>query len=895
MSKVLIIFILIAYLGLLFFLAYWAEKNKRSKWVNNPYIYALSLAVYCSAWTYYGSVGAAARGDYSFLTVYLGPVIAAPLWIVVLKKIVTLSKVYNVSSIADFISLRYANNRSLGAIVTLVSAASIIPYVALQLKAISETYGLITANGTVSNSSFVITDSTFYIAILLAIFVAFFGTLSLDASKQKKGVVFSVAMESLLKLLIFLIVGIYVSYYLFKNPGEITEKVQKLGIINPYEGVSSVTAGINWFFMIALSFLAIFLLPRQFQVAVVEQSNFKQIKKGIWVFPLYLLLFNIFVIFIAWGGLILLGEKVNYDYITMLIPISQGNYFLATMVFLGGFSAVISMIVISTLALSTMLSNNLIIPYGFIHRFTKKQNFQNVKTIKTIRRICIFVTILLAYGLYASFNPEVSLYAIGLISFLVIAQLAPSFFLGLYWNRGSAKGAAWGILIGLLTITYTYIIPFLSTEVMASNNFVIEGFLGISALKPYALFGISFLEKTPHALFWSLLLNTFLFALISLVRKGNYRERNYGEVFVHPEKFDGVNEDAYVWKGEANYADIKNVLIKFLGEQRTKRAINIFKKRNNIEGNELTVNAKFIDFSEKLLTGAVGTSSARILIGKVSKEQPVSLNEVLHILEENKETTALNKALKENSLALEKITEKLSKANETLLLQDKQKDDFLDTVAHELKTPITSMHASAEVLEDDEMPAELRKQFLKNIFNDAERLTRLINDILNLERLSSGKLPMNFEQKSLKSTIEKAIASVEGELKRKGITIDLQLNDVIMNQDEDRIVQVFVNLFSNSFKFLPVDNQKISIKLTENKNEATVSFWDNGKGIAKKDIPYVFDKFYQSDNQTLKKPKGSGFGLAICKQIIKSHNGTITVDQSVKKGTNIIIKLPKDE
>lgn len=893
MSKGLIIIILIAYLGLLFFLAYWAEKNKRSKWVNNPYIYALSLAVYCSAWTYYGSVGAAARGDYSFLTVYLGPIIAAPLWIVVLKKIVALSKAYNVSSIADFISLRYANNRSLGALVTLVCAISIIPYVALQLKAISETYGLITANDTITKSSFVIGDSTFYIAILLAVFVAFFGTLSLDASRQKKGVVFSVAMESLLKLVIFLIIGIYVSYFLFKNPGEITHKIDQLGIINPYEGVRSVTQGMNWFFMIALSFLAIFLLPRQFQVSVVEQSYFKQIKKGIWVFPLYLLLFNIFVIFIAWGGLILLGDQVNYDHITILIPLSQGNYILATLVFLGGFSAVISMIVISTLALSTMLSNNLIIPYGFINRFSKKQNYQNEKTIKTIRRIGIFLTILLGYGLYASFNPRVSLYAIGLISFLIIAQLAPAFFLGLYWNRGSSKGAAWGILSGLLIIAYTYVVPFISAEVMQSDKFIANGLFGISALKPYELFGVSFLDKTPHALFWSLLINTFLFAFISLVRKGNYRERNYGEVFVHPEKFEGINDDNYVWKGEANFLEIKNVLVKFLGEQRTNRAINIFKKRNNIPEKEPTVNAKFIDFSEKLLTGAVGTSSARILIGKVSKEQPVSLNEVLNILEENKETTALNKALKEKSQALEKMTQKLSQANKSLVIQDKQKDDFLDTVAHELKTPITSMHASAEVLDDDEMPAELRKQFLKNILSDSERLTRLINDILNLERLSSGKLPMEFETKNVKNTVEKAIASVEGEIKKKGITIEKNLDDVTFYHDEDRLIQVFVNLFSNSFKFLPVENPKIKVKLSATPELITISFWDNGKGIDEADMPFVFDKFYQSGNQTLKKPKGSGFGLAICKQIIKSHGGTIEVDKTVKKGTNIIIKLPK--
>lgn len=896
MSKLALILIILAYLGVLFLIAYWAEKNHTSKWVNHPVIYALSLAVYCSAWTYYGSVGMAARSGVEFLTIYIGPIIAAPLWIFLMRKIIQLSKLYNISSIADFISLRYGNNRSLGAIVTMVCAASIIPYISLQLKAISETFEIVTTSTIGIEGNSVLTDSTFYIAIILAVFASFFGTLSLDASKNRKGVMFSVAFESVLKLFFFLIIGVYVSFYLFDGTTDLYEKasteidLQKLSTINTDHG------GINWYFTIVLSFLAIFLLPRQFQTSVVEYTNRKQLKTAIWLFPLYLLLFNVFVIFIAWGGLLLLGDQVNADYFTLLIPMSFGHNWLSILVFLGGLSAVISMVVVSTLALSTMLSNNLIIPYGFIKTFSENKSSQNEKTIKTIRRISVFVLIILAYLLYSSFNPEISLFSIGLISFLIIAQLAPSFFIGMFWNRGSSLGAKYGLLAGCFVVIYTYLAPFFTENIFDYSSFASQGPMQINALKPYALFGVDFLNPVNHSLYWSLFVNLSFYLIFSIVKKGDYRERNYGEMFVNSEEVAQMKETAYVWKGEAYVEDIQNILVKFIGENRAQKAIRIFRKRYQVDPNERLADGRFINFAEKLLTGAVGSASAKILIGNVAKEKPVSLIEVLKILEENKEAISESKTLQEKSEQLLKLTNKLKMVNQELKIQDQLKDDFLDTVAHELKTPITSIKASCEVLlEDEDMPADIQEQFLNNINHDTDRLTILINDILDLEKLSSGRDEMNLQFNSLSACIQEAIEGIQSIANKKQVAINWNSPSKLkLKFDYNKMIQVFTNVLSNALKFVEEGNGKIDIRVTEDEEFYLCSFRDNGKGIPEEDLQLIFKKFYQSKNQMLKKPTGSGFGLAICKQIIELHGGEIFATSKLQTGAEIIIKLPKN-
>lgn len=894
MSNYVLFIIIVTYLAALFFIAYVAEKNSKSKWVNNSVVYTLSLAVYCTAWTYYGSIGIAANSGVNFLPIYLGPVIAAPLWIVLMRKIVRISKQHKISSIADFISLRYGNHRFLGALVTIVCLMAIVPYISLQLKAVSETFQILSDDTSYVATS-VYDDSTFYIALLLAVFATFFGTQTTDASEKHKGIVMSVAFESVLKLVFFLFVGVYVTYVLFDGTEDIytkmsaAENFESLITINGFEG------GFNWLYTIMLSFMAIFLLPRQFQVSVVENVREKHLKNAIWMFPLYLLLFNFFVIFIAWAGNLTIGNTVQAEYYALLLPLQNGNTFLSVLVFLGGFSAVISMVVVATLALSTMVSNNLVIPYGFLDYFIKSHPERNAKYIKNIRRISIFLIIISAYAFYVNFSFELSLYSIGLMAFVIIAQLAPSFFIGLFWNRGSSQATIAGIISGIAVVFYTLILPFSLHALNGSDDLVQNGFAGIAVLKPHALFGIDFLSPPAHAFFWSILVNLFCYMTFSVIKKGNYRERNYAEMYVDSKNYTDLQDGALVWKGEAYVADIKKVLVKFLGDTRTERALNLFFRKYDLPIDTQMADARLINFSEKLLTGSIGSASAKILIASVVKEDEVSLVEVLKILEESKETIARNKLLREKSNELTQLTNQLKDANEELIEKDRQKDEFLDTVAHELKTPITGIRAATELLldDDDDMPQEIKAQFLKNMLQDSDRLSRLIHNILDFEKLSKGRTQLNIKIHNIKNTIQKTIDTLRHIADKKQVEIvNLNPNDFEVEYDEDRIVQVLTNLISNAIKFCDVKKGKIIVDYKIDLGYLEVIINDNGRGIPKQDLPYIFDKFYQSKNQNIQKPEGSGLGLAICKQIIENHNGEVWVKNNEKSGATFGFKMP---
>ena len=367
-------------------------------------------------------------------------------------------------------------------------------------------------------------------------------------------------------------------------------------------------------------------------------------------------------------------------------------------------------------------------------------------------------------------------------------------------------------------------------------------------------------------------------------------------MFVNHENYGNLQEGGFIWKGEAYVADIKRLLNRFLGEQRTNRALQLFNRKYNISETEERADARLINFSEKLLTGSIGSASAKILLASVSKETPISLVEVLHILEESKETKANNKLLQEKSNELAAMAQQLKSANEELRIQDKLKDEFLDTVAHELKTPVTSIKAASEVLEDADMPAELRIKFLENINKDSDRLDTLIRNILDLEKLSGNRTELEKEEHDMSDTLRKAIHGVEQIASKKGVSIKFsKKQNVFATYDEDRILQVLTNLLSNSLKFTEPQKGKIRILLEELKTEISVIVKDNGRGIPDEDKAYIFDKFYQSKNQNIKKPQGSGLGLAICKKIVESHAGTISVDKDYKKGALIRFSIPKEQ
>jgi Na+/proline symporter/signal transduction histidine kinase len=893
MSSIWLLLILVLYLSILFYIAYWAEKKSNTKWVNNPYIYSFSLAVYCTAWTYYGSIGVAADSGLNFLTIYIGPIMIVPVWIIILKRIIRISRVNKISSIADFISLRYGNSRFLGALVTLICIFGILPYISLQLKSISETFHVVTKTQSYSN---IFDDTTTYVCIALAFFASYYGTRYVDASEKRKGIVTAVALESLLKLVFFIIIGIYVTYFVYDGFEDIYKKASILEGFKKKNTMGGLTNGINWFFLCILSLFAIFLLPRQFQTSIVENNKESHVKTAMWVFPLYLFLFNIFVFPIAWGGNILFqGQGLNSDTYSLLIPQFFNNNFLTVLVFLGGFSAAISMIVVSSISLSTMLCNNFLIPYGFLGSFENISQEKNNKRILNSRKIGIFLLIILAYFIYRIFILDYSLFSIGLVSFVVIAQLAPSFFGALFWRRGSSKGSIVGIIIGFLICSYTLLVPYAIGISKSSSHFILEGPWGISLLKPFQLFGLDYLQPIPHAVFWSLLFNFMSYLIISVSFKGNYRERNYAEMFVDIDRYITNHENAFIWKGTAYKSEIQKVLQRFLGEERTKRALSIFNIKYNVQKDEIMADARFIKFAENLLTGHIGTASAKILISSVTKEDKISLQEVLRILEESKETIILNKKLTETSNELTQISIQLKQANKKLVKKDIQKDEFLDTVTHELRTPITAIRAASEILyDDDDIPQEVRKQFLQNIISESDRLNRLIDKILDLEKFETGKQKIYLSKNDISKTIQKTLDSLKQLIINKHIRLiySSTLKEIKAFYDEERIIQVVHNLLSNAIKFCATTNGLISIKITEINDEVEIRIYNNGKKINESDFEAIFDKFYQSKNQNVKKPIGSGLGLAICKKIIEHHKGKIWVENNEDNGVTFIFTLP---
>ncbi|MDI5948157.1 sensor histidine kinase [Flavobacterium yafengii] len=893
MNSIGLLVILVLYLSILFYIAYWSEKKSHSKWTNNPYVYSFSLAVYCTAWTYYGSIGVAAESGLGYLPIYLGPILIIPTWMIILKKIVRISRVNKISSIADFISLRYGNSRFLGALVTMICIFGILPYISLQLKSISDTFHIVTKTQSSDN---IFTDTTTYVCLALALFASYYGTKYVDASEKRRGIVTAVAMESILKLIFFLIIGIYVTFFVFDGFDDIYQKASVLKDFDKKNTIGGITNGINWFFLCVLSMFAIFLLPRQFHTAIVENNKENHIRTAIWLFPLYLLLFNIFVFPIAWGGNILFeGRGHNSDTYSLLIPQFFNNNLLTVLVFLGGFSAAISMIIVSSIALATMLSNNLLIPYGFIGSLQNYSQEKNNKRILISRKIGIFSLIILAYAIYRIFILDYSLVSIGLVAFVVIAQLAPSFFGAIFWKRGSKNGAITGIILGFLTCFYTLLIPYAIGITESTSLFIQEGPGGIELLKPFQLFGLDYLEPIPHAVFWSLLINLMSYLAVSVSFKGNYRERNYAEMFVDIDKYITNHENAFVWKGTAYISDIQKVLQRFLGEERTKRALTIFNLKYNIDKNITTADARFIKFAENLLTGHIGTASAKILISSVVKEDKISLPEVLRILEESKENIIINKKLTDTSNELKKISEQLKNANQELVNKDIQKDEFLDTVTHELRTPITAIRAASEILhDDDDIPEELRKQFLQNIISESDRLNRLIDKILDLEKFETGKQKIYLSRNNITKTIKNTLHSLNQLIKNKNISIEFDGSnkEIRAFYDEERIIQVIHNLLSNAIKFCSEINGKIVLSILENETNIEVKIHNNGKIIKKEDAEAIFDKFYQSRNQNIKKPIGSGLGLAICKQIIEHHKGSIWSENNVTDGATFIFTLP---
>jgi hypothetical protein len=889
------------YIGLLFAIAYYGDKraDEGRSLINNPYIYALSLGVYCTAWTFYGSVGRAARSGIDFLPIYLGPTLMAALWWFILRKMIRISKVNRITSIADFIASRYGKSTALGGLVTVVAVVGIIPYISLQLKAISTSFTVIWHHSNVIGEAApsIASDTSFYIALMLATFAILFGTRHLDVTEHHEGLVVAIAFESVVKLLSFLAVGIFVTYGIYDGFGDVSAKVSaspKLSELFTTQGAYT-----DWAWFTFLSMMAILFLPRQFQMAVVENVNEDHLNKAIWLFPLYLLVINIFVLPIALGGLLYFpGGNVDPDTFVLILPMNEEQDILTLFVFVGGLSAATSMVIVATIALTTMISNDFMMPILLKWQALKLAERDDLGgLILGIRRTAIVVILLLSYEYFRLVGDVQPLVSIGLMSFAAVSQFTPAILGGMYWKGGNRLGTLVGLTLGFLMWAYTLPIPALTQADLLPQSFVDEGPFGITLLKPYALLGLQDLSPVSHAMLWSMLVNIGGYVIVSLISQQSILEHRQASLFVDVFNISASERDeTRLWRGSATVDGLRSLLSRFLDVKRVKDIFSDYAKQQGINWSKNPIaDAKLVDFAEKKLAGVIGAASARVMVSSIAKEETISMEEVMDILDETSQVIAYSRELEQKSRELEDATTELRAANEQLKEFDLLKNDFISTVTHELRTPLTSIRAFSEILSDNpDLEAEQRTQFASIILKESERLTRLINQVLDLSKIESGKIEWNISEIDLRTIISETLMSTDQLFLEKKIRLDLDLPDSVppVMADRDRIMQVLLNLISNAIKFCDDEAGQVQICMQTEQDVIKVDVIDNGVGIRPEDQEIVFEKFRQVGDTLTEKPQGTGLGLPICRQIIDHFGGKLWVESSPGHGATFSFTLP---
>jgi Na+/proline symporter/nitrogen-specific signal transduction histidine kinase len=897
-----ILFVAFIYMGLLFAIAYYGDKRADSgrSIISNPYIYALSMAVYCTAWTYYGSVGSAVDTGLMFLTIYIGPTLMATLGWVVLRKIIRISKVHRITSIADFISSRYGKSTTLGGFVTIIAVIGVVPYISIQLKAISTSFLLVNQYPQISSVSNlsdipIFGDTAFYVALILAFFAILFGTRHLDATERHEGLVAAIAFESIVKLAAFLCVGMFVTYVMHDGVADLVKKAAEIPDLRTMFTIGSQDEGsdtlANWSIYIFLSMMAILFLPRQFQLAVVENVNEEHLRKAIWLFPLYLLAINIFVIPVALSGVIQFQDGgVNADTFVLTLPMVERQKLLTLFIFLGGVSAATGMVIVETLALSIMISNDLIMPLLLRMPSTgvpQTKDFRRLLLV--IRRGSIILVILLGYFFFHYVGEFYTLVSIGLVSFVAVAQFAPAILGGIFWKGGTKRGAMWGLIAGFTVWAYTLFIPSLVQAGFVPQGFVNEGLFGIELLKPFQLFGLDNFNRIAHAVFWSMLANVGTYVGVSIFSRASTLEHAQATLFVDVFRYSDEPTGSHFWRGTAFLPDLRSLLRRVLGRKNADRALAQYaEKRNIIWDYRATADAHLVSYAEKLLAGAIGSASARVMVSSVVKEESLGINEVMDILDETRQVIAYSREL-------EKATSELKAANERLKELDRLKDEFISTVTHELRTPLASVRSLAEILHDNpDLDHDRYKNFTAIIIKESERLTRLISQILDYERIESERMEWVISSVNLRNVIHDALQSTQQLIQEKNINVELTLDENApeVECDRDRIIQVMVNLISNAVKFCESDSGLIKISLQAHADRLQVDVQDNGIGIDKKDFKLIFERFQQISDGSRGRPPGSGIGLTICKRIIDFHDGQIWVKSKPRQGSTFSFFLP---
>ncbi|PKH89510.1 PAS domain-containing hybrid sensor histidine kinase/response regulator [Colwellia sp. Bg11-28] len=605
----------IAYLAVLFIVAHWGQNQASENWSCKPWVYSLSLGVSCSSWAFYGTVGQAATTGAWLAPIYIGSILCLVLAWPMLHKILLIVKQQNLTSIADFIAFRYDRSPKVAALVTLVALTGIIPYIALQLRAISTSFDLLT--GTYQSGI----STAFVVTIVLIFFSILFGTRQIAANKQNQGLVLAIAFSSVIKLFALTAVGIFATFYVFDGFAD---------LINQGENISSITGTNSVYLAVAqavLGAITIFILPQQFHMMMIENHHQQELKTARWLFPLYLLLINVFILPIAIAGqLTFPGGSVDADTYVLTLPLFYQQAWLGITVYIGGLAAATSMVIVAAIVLSTMVSTEVLTPLVLKFRlFNTKQKQQMSGLLLNLRRGSIAIILLLAFIFERIIAQQNHLATIGLLSFVLLSQFAPATIGALYWRKANAKAALTGLIIGSIVWLYTLFLPAL----IPNSQWIETGLWQMTWLKPTALFGVDFLDSTSHGVFYSLLLNVICYVVVSLISQRSVGEKLQAEYF--------VNKSQNQFERNLSLDDLYSLLVRFIDKPAAEALITFAKSSGKNESN--------IEYTRLQLSGVLGSASTRMVMKAASTSQDMPLEDVVSIVDEANQMFRFNREL----------------------------------------------------------------------------------------------------------------------------------------------------------------------------------------------------------------------------------------------------------
>ncbi|MEW5848813.1 MAG: sensor histidine kinase [Myxococcota bacterium] len=896
----LVVATVLGYLALLFAVALYVERRAAAgkELANRAVVYGLSLAVYCTAWTYFGSVGYTTHTGLLGLAIYLGPSLCAVFWWSVLRKLVRIKSTQRVTSIADLISARYGNSQVLAALVSAFSVVAIVPYVALQLKAVLATMNLIMGRPATAQGGGI----AFIIVVTMALFTILFGIRKLTPTERHPGMVMALAVESVVKLVASLAVGVFVLYFLgFQGPRDLFEQFEASQWASLTLGADSEVRGpVAWLTHLLLAASAILMLPRQFHVAVVENHREEHIRTAMWLLPLYLLLINLFVFPLAAAGLLLGLSPADADLFVLLLPLNAGAHALALFVFLGGFSAATGMIVVESMTAATMISNHLVLPLAGALRslgFLRRRLLQ-------VRWAAAVLLILAGYGYTRVAVAGMDLVSIGLISFAAFLQLLPLTLGGLYWRQGNRAGALAGLTLGMTLWAYCLVLPIFARGGWVSPSLLSDGPFGMRALRPEALLGVERLDPLSHAVMWSLTFNVVGYLVGSLWVRVSQTEALQVERFVGilevPAPLLSRRLPALI-DCEAKRVEVKELFARYYDQE---QAEALATRCLTAAGIDCTARLSVVDLAElqneveHTLAGAIGAAAAHAAVRQSNLMSVKETEELARVYADMLAELRLPPADLYRRIEFHRERERLLTAQAEQLsgkVRERDRalairDEFIAIAAHELRTPITPLKLRLQALmlllrrHEREAPwAEQAQQGLAACERQLSRLTRLVDNLLDASQRESTQLKLSLEELDLAELVtEVAEAFPECQL-----ALDLE-RPLPGRWDRLHLERLLSNLIANAAKFgrgMPID-----IRLRRVDTMARLAVRDRGIGIPPEDQARIFDRFEQAVSSF--QYGGLGLGLYIARQVAEAHGGTIRVRSVRGEGSTFIVELP---